>query len=255
MATDIIRKGKRDERYKRESVLPSRAVPGLVLSVGRLPKDRMKQKEKGEERGRRRNGRMKREENFFKGKKMGKHNTRYHSTRSRQSSTDRHRLRTSHRNGTEPKTLRSHPCRMWFPFVSPTVICYWNTKLQGESSSVSRLFRFSTIFVQSKQKVVTIIWFEFSSYLLPSPRTASHLSRYPIGGTLVNFKTRFSFFSFLFGFLCLICSVWLQQPNDTVSQFRHGPSAAAPNDDDNNPDRSRPGDIAPPFHVPIADDR
>lgn len=60
MAADIIRK---DERYKRESVCV--AASGLVLSVGRLPKDRMKQKEKGEERGGRRNERMKREENFF----------------------------------------------------------------------------------------------------------------------------------------------------------------------------------------------
>ena len=157
MATDIIRKGKRDERYKRESVLPSRAVPGLVLFVGRLPKDRMKQKEKGEEGGKRRNGRMKREENFFKGNKMGKHNTRYHSTRSRQSSTDRHRLRTSHRNGSEPKpydpipvVCDSHLCRR--PSFVTGIRNY-----RGNPVPFQDFFRFSTIFVQSKQKVVPII--------------------------------------------------------------------------------------------------
>jgi hypothetical protein len=79
----------------------------------------------------------------------------------------------------------------------------------------------------------------------------------------VNFKTRFSLFSFfsfvLFSFLFSVSS--LQQPNDrSVSQFRHhepssAPAAATtrPDDDDNNPDRSRPDDIAPPVDILIAD--
>lgn len=81
----------------------------------------------------------------------------------------------------------------------------------------------------------------------------------------MNFKTRFSSFSFfshvLFCFLFSVSS--LQQPNDSsVSQFRHHaePSSAAaaaattrPDDDDNNnPDRSRPDDIAPPVDILIA---
>lgn len=39
---------------------------------------------------------------------------------------------------------------------------------------------------------------------------------------------------------------------DNVSQKRHGSSAP---DDDDNPDRSRHDDIAPPLDVPIADGR
>jgi hypothetical protein len=173
----------------------------------------MKQKEKGEEGGKRRNGRMKREENFFKGKKMGKHNTRYHSTRSRQSSTDRHRLRTSHRNGTEPKpydpipvVCDSHLCRR--PSFVTGIRNYRGNPVPFQDFFDFRRFscnqnkKWCPSFDSSSPRI--------SSYLLASPRTASHLSRYPIGGTLVNLKTRFSFFSFLFGFLCLICSVWLQ---------------------------------------------
>lgn len=77
---------------------------------------------------------------FFKRKKMGKHNTRYHSSRSRQSSTDRHRLRTSHKNGTEPKSVDDPILASCvIPFVSSSIICYWNTKLPREIQ-----FRFET---------------------------------------------------------------------------------------------------------------
>jgi hypothetical protein len=71
---------------------------------------------------------------------MGKHNTRYDSTRSRQSSTDRHRLRTSHKNGTEPKSVDDPILASCvIPFVSSSIICYWNTKLPREIQ-----FRFET---------------------------------------------------------------------------------------------------------------
>jgi hypothetical protein len=87
----------------------------LVSSVGPLPKDRnererekKKKKKEEEEEGKNKRREKQPKEKFLK-KKMGKDNTRCHSARSRQSSPDRHRLRTTEKLfGKDPiSTIRS----------------------------------------------------------------------------------------------------------------------------------------------------
>ena len=128
MATDIIRKEEKKKRNRREVemwVCCARrcCVPVSFCLLDHCRRIEMKQKEKRrmkkeEEEGKNKRREKQPKEKFLKRKgKMGKHNTRCHSARSRQSSPDRHRLRTTEKLfGKDPKSTIRSPIlhRVWF---------------------------------------------------------------------------------------------------------------------------------------------